>query len=853
MSQSLMKASKAGPNSGLVDSGANQGDHSIAKLRTDQKQLQRVWVTSKRVSREDWLEWLRRLSLELLKESPSPALRTVCSLANDYNPLARELFNAAFVSCWLELSPELQNDLVKNVEIAFSTSEVVEITQTVLNLREFMEHCERPNDSQCSLPLNLKVLSECAVTCRAYAKALHFNEEEFHKGPTNQILESLISINNKLQQPEAAIGILEYARKHHKADLKVQERWYEKLHEWTRALASYERQQEKNPDDTSFLLGRMRCLEALGEWGKLHEITVEKWPLVNDVVKENMARMSATAAWGLGHWKDMERYVGKIPKNTYDGYFYQSVVGLHYDDFELARKMIEEARLLLITELSTLVGESYSRAYGVMVNVQMLSELDEVIQYKQLPEKRETIKEIWWNRLRGCQNILEDWQRLLQIRSLVIEPKQDVRGWLKYVGLCRKNNRAALAGRTLSMLLGEDPNKMSDEALVLAEPRVVFAFLKHLWSDTAERRQQEAYRRLRVFADNLSARNEPTSPPQDINVLVAKCFLKLGKWHNIVHGRNESSAVQAVSYYAEATRHNRDWAKAWHSFAYANYEVVAAVKQARTTEGEASAESVLNSGSISEYCRASIKGYFRSIALSGATDSLQDTLRLLTLWFEYGNLSEVNGALIDGIRTVQIDNWIQVIPQLIARIDTPRLNVARLVVQLLKDIGKHHPQALIYPLTVVGKSQVQTRNQAANVVLKSMREHSNLLVQQALLVSEELIRVAILWHELWHEGLEEASRLYFGEKNISGMMAVLEPLHLMMKAGPQTLKETSFIQSYGHDLNMAHECCKRFQVNRNVKELTQAWDFYYHVFRRITKQLPQVSCFTSIRRFVNLG
>ena len=39
---------------------------------------------------------------------------------------------------------------------------------------------------------------------------------------------------------------------------------------------------------------------------------------------------------------------------------------------------------------------------------------------------------------------------------------------------------------------------------------------------------------------------------------------------------------------------------------------------------------------------------------------------------------------------------------------------------------------------------------------------------QAMLVSEELIRVAILWHELWHEGLEEASRLYFGERNIKG-------------------------------------------------------------------------------------
>ena len=63
-----------------------------------------------------------------------------------------------------------------------------------------------------------------------------------------------------------------------------------------------------------------------------------------------------------------------------------------------------------------------------------------------------------------------------------------------------------------------------------------------------------------------------------------------------------------------------------------------------------------------------------------------------------------------------------------------------------------------------------------------------------LQVSEELIRVAILWHELWHEGLEEASRLYFGERNVKGMFATLEPLHAMMERGPQTLKETSFNQ-----------------------------------------------------------
>jgi hypothetical protein len=49
-------------------------------------------------------------------------------------------------------------------------------------------------------------------------------------------------------------------------------------------------------------------------------------------------------------------------------------------------------------------------------------------------------------------------------------------------------------------------------------------------------------------------------------------------------------------------------------------------------------------------------------------------------------------------------------------------------------------------------------------------------------VSRELIRVAILWQELWHEGLEEASRLFFSEKNPAGMIAVLDPLHDTLEA-----------------------------------------------------------------------
>ena len=47
-------------------------------------------------------------------------------------------------------------------------------------------------------------------------------------------------------------------------------------------------------------------------------------------------------------------------------------------------------------------------------------------------------------------------------------------------------------------------------------------------------------------------------------------------------------------------------------------------------------------------------------------------------------------------------------------------------------------------------------------------------------------------------------------------------------------------QAYGRDLSEAYDWCRKFQTTSNVKDLTQAWELYYHVFRRISKQLPQV-------------
>ncbi|KAJ9594614.1 hypothetical protein L9F63_027404, partial [Diploptera punctata] len=103
---------------------------------------------------------------------------TCWALAQTYSQLPRDLFNAAFVSCWTELSEPMQNELIHSLEQALMVPDLPEITQTILNLAEFMEHCDKG-----PLPLNAQLLGERAMHCRAYAKALHYKEEEFHKGP----------------------------------------------------------------------------------------------------------------------------------------------------------------------------------------------------------------------------------------------------------------------------------------------------------------------------------------------------------------------------------------------------------------------------------------------------------------------------------------------------------------------------------------------------------------------------------------------------------------------------------------------------------------------------------------------
>ncbi|OTF77170.1 serine/threonine-protein kinase mTOR-like protein [Euroglyphus maynei] len=888
---------KAGVNRRNYESESQQqqqqpGQTDAKRATLSLEEIKHAWhQCSRRISKEDWLDWLRKFNVDLIKESPSLSLRSCFPIAQSCNNVARELFNPAFWSCWNELNALQKKELVTLLEETMKEQEVPEVTGILLNLAEFLEHID-----QGPLLFDVKVLSERAMKCRAYAKALHYKEKEFQERPTTENLGALITINNKLQQPQAAYGCLAYALKSKQInDIEIKEKWFEKLHNYESAFIAYKMRYEQNGNDHDALLGQMRCLEVLSEWERLYALAQQTFNDVNEYYQQRMARMAVTATWSLNQWDEMIEYSRYIPTDSFESAFYEAVIRVHQEDFQQAQYFIDKSRELIDTDLTSMAGESYQRAYPAMVQVQMMSELEEVIQYKLVPERQEMIRQKWWQRLQGCQRQIEDWQKILQIHSLVLKPQEDMRAWLKFSKLCEKNHRLDLSFKTIVKLMGTNPTKFvqQNHQLPITYPEVTLKFVDHLWNSG---RYKRAYIELQRFCQRLEEENSGAnvatqlnqntnhqrfnlnlqddsltntttadimttnsdymyahiSPdahmsPEAINKVLSRAYLKRGQWEEFLLDFDHVSIPSILESYKKATQRDLQWYKAWHTWAFMNFRALKFCKEL-LPEVRKNIDHPLDAlGKYGprlkpkEFAINAVRGFFKSVAFCRNGSSLQDTLRILTIWFEDGYDDTIRAAVEEGIKSVSIETWLQVIPQLIARIDMPHVPVAKLIHTLLTDIGKYHPQALIYPLTVASKSSNEARNEAANTILALMRVHSPNLVKQAVLVSEELIRIAILWHELWHEGLEEASRLYFGDKNVDAMFETLEPLHKMIERKPSTRKELTFYQNYGQDLAQAYQLCQNYKITLDSQNLTQAWDIYYHVFKRISRQLPQLT------------
>lgn len=301
--------------------------------------------------------------------------------------------------------------MVASITHALTSNRHADLTLILLNLVEFMEHEERP------LPIDNSLLGRVAEQANAYAKALHYKEVEYFTQVSPELVESLVSISTRLQLHDVAWAILKTNTV--AEELKL-DRWYERLGRWQEALDAYDRKLEDNPESQETLIGRMRCLHALGEWKSLNAAVENNWSEFSHDLKREVAPLASAASFALSQWDMMEEHVSVMSSDLPDRSFYRAILAVHRNQFQKAHSAIAKARDALQTDIAGL--EDYTRAYESvilhpwffywitlfhrsLIRVQLLSELEEIIDYKKnfdQPHRREIMKKTWSKR---CDNL----------------------------------------------------------------------------------------------------------------------------------------------------------------------------------------------------------------------------------------------------------------------------------------------------------------------------------------------------------------------------------------------------------------------------------------------------------------
>eukprot|EP01127_Copromyxa_protea_P021217 TRINITY_DN7249_c0_g1_i1.p1 TRINITY_DN7249_c0_g1~~TRINITY_DN7249_c0_g1_i1.p1 ORF type:complete len:2507 (+),score=519.55 TRINITY_DN7249_c0_g1_i1:98-7618(+) len=858
-----------------------------------------AWDISGVFLKSDWYEWMSRVSITMLRESPATALRIMTGLAMVHPTVAQNLFSVSFMSCWDQLKEKEKEQVVVFIHRALSSSKITaKVLHRLLDLTEFMERAEKP------LPLDNNILGELAHRAGAYAKALYYFEKEFKESPQPHLeqFHNLITVNDKLGQHEAGNGLLKKAKAIPSVGtVNIPIAWYEKIQNWSEVLSVYNANQEREPTNLLIMLDRMRCLFHLGEWRQLSVLASRAQTLnsESDTELKNMITLfQLKACLNLGKLDALRTHISNLDEKSFDSSFFQAVTCIHEGNYASAQTAIDKARGIAAGQLTTLVGESYNRAYDVIVSVQQLRELEEIIEFLQKPVissglectglyasqnitnhvagsvsstspenhmlRRETFKNLWYTRLREVRRDTETWKNILSTHALISSPKLSPHLWLKFSNLMRKKKDFARASKLLeTLLVDEDESESgsihetgSSDTLhegrtpkiipipTKGDGRVYYSYLNLLWDEGGERKmvafkQMSSWiTRFKIYNNNPYNEHEKEKETDDdlsaggraesdyvSKSLQARCYAKLAHWYLELHEQDldESHIPIMIETSKQALEYDPNWHKSWRTWAITNYTAL----QYYSKKSE-------NHPKIAMHHLPAVSGFIRSIALS-PRENLQDTLRLLTLWFGYGYSKEIDTAIRESFKTLNIDTWLSVLPQLIARIHVSHVRTG--VNQLLSKLGEKHPQALVFPITVALKDPMRTRVTAAHAIMNELKQHSSKLLQEAAFVSKELIEISVLWREKWCKGLEEASQAYYIDKKVDKMMGILLPLHDMVNLPARTAHEKAFIQAFGKDLDKAWSCCRDFLKTRNEASLTLAWEIYSHLFRIIKRYL----------------
>ncbi|KPI85294.1 phosphatidylinositol 3-kinase (tor2) putative (TOR2) [Leptomonas seymouri] len=824
------------------------------------------------LTKEEWMKWSDQFAITILQESPFQVFRctsvpigiNAVPLVEKSNQFIQDTLQVAFQSLWNYASSALQTAITDFFRQTFRQATVsatvpAEILTTILSIVEYMDHVGE------TLFLSYNDLSECAWNRGMLAKALYWREAAYRDDPDGTV-ESLISIYSELHMVDSSVGILNMASEEQRRGLLQTSlvklaRYTEALqltqHElerdnatselssseslsknydfknnhcgWPRMLhynagndlsASFVKAEGVNRDRRVQVSARlMLCLSELGEYDKV----LEHWSAMLKNYRNHeedsdeshvlyfVSQYAADASIRLQSWDTLTHVMDWLPSNVVLFHVSKASLEIVRGDFDAALVSVTEGRKILLEDLTSLLHESYNRAYEGLVVAQQLTEVEEVIVAKQTEKALSLTMHIphlchlWEQRIRMMNATVPTWKQVLGIRGLLISPKDDVKTRIHFTKLCRQENARQLERFTLDELLGYTNPTLEQLLSRTANPRVVMQYISYL-SDTNAFGPTSPYgTESEVIRKMIDVHTKAEN-----SVVLARAYTRLG---------SKVELAERVLCFKTATLYDPNWFLVWRKW------------------GEANAE-LLQSEASEETCRSAVEGFIRSIQL-GTSDStlIQDVLKLLTLWSSHCDNERGLKILREHVFSVPSRVWHLVVPQFIARLDTGSNDSCRLVSDVLTSVSYDFPHTLVYPLYLCTMSDSDRRKKYSTEVLNKLQDRYPVTVLQGRLMIDELVRISALIYEQWYDKLEAAATAFFGRRSREEMVRTLQPLHETLTRVPETVVESEFLAKFSKRLTEAREWLRSFSTTRNIGDIQSAWKLYHSVYCDIDDQI----------------
>ncbi|WWD22809.1 hypothetical protein CI109_107303 [Kwoniella shandongensis] len=625
---------------------------------------------------------------------------------------------------------------------------------------------------------------------------LWYIEQEAESFPIQANIQNLVEANIRVGQAgyDAAWSSVLWLEKDWQ--FEPEPIWITQLSHWQEALDAQDKIDEKQQGATTYpsFTTRMICY---------------------DYERRNTSHWATAAAWHMGDFEAMSDYLAFHPKGTSKS-LYKAIIDVYNGEYASAFHHISKAQSLSYDELQVQLGNGPQTALRSLAKTELLVELQEVIQYKSQPELRDSILTTWKTRFKRSHADPNTWLKRLEIWTLACPATtfQLQNCFLNTAKLCES---AGMHEAAQSIIKRITPD---------VQPPVAYTKLRFEWKsafhqDDVEKMEnilQKLYnhvldflQHIKVDPSKLEAEGLGLQPatsledhPQLVRQIVSRRYYRLAEWHAVLQGNDwlydPNSTVLAFTCLA---------AKLDTNCGFERQDGIA----------------------VSGYIVPAIRGLFQAARTRESPEYvIKALLRLVTLWFRFGEAQAVLVEVENQLNLTAIDLWLSAIPQLIARLGTHHKALQSTLLTLLKNISSQYPHAVIWPLLTATETQTVEHQEAARVIMNFIctMPDGTRLVDQAELVGKELIRISISWMErqdLMERAWEDVPALWESD---------IRKLQL-----PETPNEEQFVQQFGTQLQYIYKTLLRYRSNKQQNLIHTAYAELYKLYGEIDAQINQ--------------